>query len=156
MKPDTIIEDTGQITAGPLKFGNWYFQYGKTEGEVNMVKAIKRSNDIYFYRAGERLGCRYQNLLKIWFGKTTKFPLYNQKGSFHLHLEGGDSQRAGILRHLQSFHRTRLYAYNPNSNRTGNRSFCKRWKSGFLIKQDDIPNVQKCRCQMRPTNGTKE
>ncbi len=83
MKPDTIIEDTGQITAGPLKFGNWYFlQYGKTEGEVNMVKAIKRSNDIYFYRAGERLGVTH---IKTWaekfgFGKITKFPLLQSEG----------------------------------------------------------------------------
>lgn len=83
MKPDTIIEDTGQITAGPLKFGNWYFlQYGKTEGEVNMVKAIKRSNDIYFYRAGERLGVTH---IKTWaeklgFGKITKLPFLQSEG----------------------------------------------------------------------------
>lgn len=83
MKPDTIIEDTGQIMAGPLKFGNWYFlQYGKTEGDVDMVKAIKRSNDIYFYRTGERLGV---TKIKKWaekfgFGKTTKFPLSQAEG----------------------------------------------------------------------------
>lgn len=83
MKPDTIIEDTGQITAGPIKFGNWYFlQYGKTEGEVDMVKAIKRSNDIYFYRAGERLGVTH---IKTWaekfgFGKITKLPFLQSEG----------------------------------------------------------------------------
>ena len=83
MKPETIIEDTGQITAGPLKFGNWYFlQYGKTEGEVDMVKAIKRSNDIYFYRAGERLGVTH---IKTWaekfgFGKVTKLPFSQSEG----------------------------------------------------------------------------
>ncbi|PIY72110.1 hypothetical protein COY87_02690 [Candidatus Roizmanbacteria bacterium CG_4_10_14_0_8_um_filter_33_9] len=53
----TVVEDTGQITAGPLTFGNWYFlQYGKTEGMVDFVKALQRSNDIYFYKAGEVLG----------------------------------------------------------------------------------------------------
>lgn len=53
----TLIEDTGQIKAGPLSFGNWYFlQYGKTEGMVDLVKALQRSNDIYFYKAGETLG----------------------------------------------------------------------------------------------------
>lgn len=83
MKPDTVIEDTGQITAGPLKFGNWYFlQYGKTEGEVDMVKAIKRSNDIYFYKAGERLGVEN---IKKWaerfgLGKVTKFPFSQSEG----------------------------------------------------------------------------
>ena len=57
MTEDTIIEDNGSIKAGPLSFGNWYFlQYGKTDGPVDMVKAIRRSNDIYFYKAGEVLG----------------------------------------------------------------------------------------------------
>jgi penicillin-binding protein 2 len=31
-------------------------QYGKTEGPVNLVKALQRSNDIYFYKVGEWLG----------------------------------------------------------------------------------------------------
>jgi penicillin-binding protein 2 len=53
----TQIEDTGILKAGPLNFGNWYFlQYGKTEGMVNIVKAIKRSNDIFFYKVGEKTG----------------------------------------------------------------------------------------------------
>lgn len=53
----TVIEDTGIITAGSLTFGNWYYlQYGRTEGEVDIVKAIKRSNDIFFYRTGEKTG----------------------------------------------------------------------------------------------------
>ena len=51
------VNDTGQITAGPITFGNWYFlQYGKTEGEVNLVKSLQRSNDIYYYAVGEKLG----------------------------------------------------------------------------------------------------
>lgn len=83
IKPDTTIEDTGQITAGPLKFGNWYFlQYGKTDGEVDMVKGIMRSNDIYFYKAGERLGVEH---IKKWaerfgLGKVTKFPFSQAEG----------------------------------------------------------------------------
>lgn len=53
----TQFEDKGTITAGPITFGNWYFlQYGKTEGMVDIVKAIKRSNDIFFYLAGEKTG----------------------------------------------------------------------------------------------------
>ena len=53
----TLIEDTGVVEAGPLKFGNWYFlQYGKTEGMVDVIKAIRRSNDIFFYKTGEGLG----------------------------------------------------------------------------------------------------
>lgn len=53
----TIIEDNGFVMAGTLRFGNWYFlQYGKTEGPVNMIKAIQRSNDTYFYKVGEKMG----------------------------------------------------------------------------------------------------
>ncbi len=54
---DTVIEDTGQIFLGPFKFTNWYFTlYGGTDGQVNLVKALRRSNDIYFYRVGEAVG----------------------------------------------------------------------------------------------------
>lgn len=57
VNPQTQIEDTGEIFLGPFRFTNWYFtEYGKTEGPVDMVKALKRSNDTYFYRVGERIG----------------------------------------------------------------------------------------------------
>jgi len=53
----TTVEDNGVITIGPFTFPNWYFlQYGKTEGVVNVVKALQRSNDIFFYKAGEWIG----------------------------------------------------------------------------------------------------
>lgn len=83
IKADTLFEDTGIIKAGSLSFGNWYFlQYGKTEGMVNIVKAIQRSNDIFFYFAGEKLG---PEKTKIWaeklgFGKTTGIGLDESEG----------------------------------------------------------------------------
>ena len=53
----TIVQDNGFVMAGALRFGNWYFlQYGKTEGPVDMLKAIQRSNDTYFYKLGEKMG----------------------------------------------------------------------------------------------------
>ena len=53
----TIIQDNGFVMAGALRFGNWYYlQYGKTEGSVDMLKAIQRSNDTYFYKLGEKMG----------------------------------------------------------------------------------------------------
>lgn len=56
---ETLIEDTGEIKVGEYRYGNWYFdQYGQTEGQLNIVTAIKRSNDIFFYRLGEWLGAR--------------------------------------------------------------------------------------------------
>ncbi len=57
VKPDTTVEDAGSITIGPFTFPNWYFlQYGKVEGVMDIVKAIQRSNDIFFYRVGEWVG----------------------------------------------------------------------------------------------------
>lgn len=51
------VEDKGIINVGSFSFSNWYFsQYGKTEGLVNVVKGIKRSNDIFFYKLAEEIG----------------------------------------------------------------------------------------------------
>ena len=55
--PQTIVQDDGVIYLGPYKFTNWYFtEYGKTEGSVDLLKAIQRSNDIYFYYVGQTIG----------------------------------------------------------------------------------------------------
>lgn len=55
--PDTTFQDTGVMYLGSFKFSNWYFnQYGKTEGSVDLLKAIQRSNDIYFYYVGQTIG----------------------------------------------------------------------------------------------------
>lgn len=54
---NTTIEDTGVITIGPFKFHNWYFtQYGKTDGLVDVTRALAHSNDIFYYRVGEMMG----------------------------------------------------------------------------------------------------
>ena len=79
----TLFEDKGTVTAGPLTFGNWYFlQYGKTEGMVDIVKAIKRSNDIFFYLAGEKTGV---DKIKKWaeifgLGRKTNIGLDEAEG----------------------------------------------------------------------------
>ncbi len=55
--PQTEFFDTGEIYLGAFRFSNWYFnQYGKTEGSVNLVKALKRSTDTYFYQVAQILG----------------------------------------------------------------------------------------------------
>jgi len=78
------VEDNGFIKAGSLSFGNWYYlQYGKTEGMVDLVKAIRRSNDIYFYKVGERLG---PDEIKKWatifgLGERNKFGLEEADGT---------------------------------------------------------------------------
>jgi len=79
----TIFVDNGEIQAGPLKFGNWYFlQYGKTDGPVNIIKGIKRSNDIFFYQVGDLVG---PQRIKYWadkfgFGKKTALPFDQAEG----------------------------------------------------------------------------
>ncbi len=53
----TEFEDTGEIIIGPYRYGNWYFdQYGRKEGLLRLVGAMKRSNDIFFYNVGELVG----------------------------------------------------------------------------------------------------
>ena len=70
---ETVYEDTGEIFLGPYKFTNWYFnQYGKVEGPVNIVKAIKRSNDTYFYYLAQAVGEKglAETAKKLGLGKT--------------------------------------------------------------------------------------
>lgn len=53
---ETLIEDTGIMALGPYTFANWYFtEYGRKEGQVDVIKALQRSNDIYFYQVGQRV-----------------------------------------------------------------------------------------------------
>ncbi|MBP7832687.1 MAG: hypothetical protein KA035_02850 [Candidatus Levybacteria bacterium] len=55
--PGFIVNDTGVITVGGATFGTWNFlENGKTEGAVDLRKALQRSNDIYYYRVAEKLG----------------------------------------------------------------------------------------------------
>lgn len=57
LEETTLFDDSGEIVIGPYSYGNWYFdQYGKTEGQINVVRALQRSNDIFFYKAGEAIG----------------------------------------------------------------------------------------------------
>lgn len=49
----TLIEDTGVLKVGDYTYKTWS---GKSDGMVDIVKAIKRSNDIFFYKLGEMLG----------------------------------------------------------------------------------------------------
>lgn len=81
----TKIEDPGVITVGVYKYTNWYFtQYGKTEGVIDLVQAIKRSTDTFFYKVGEFVGAKK---LVEWgkaFGlsKASGIDLPNEIGGF--------------------------------------------------------------------------
>jgi len=53
----TEVIDEGTLKVGEYEYGNWYFrQYGRTEGSISLVKALARSNDIYFYKVAEWVG----------------------------------------------------------------------------------------------------
>jgi len=56
--PTTSFEDTGVMNLGPFTFANWYYtEYGRKEsGPVDTIRAIQRSNDIFFYHVGETVG----------------------------------------------------------------------------------------------------
>ncbi|MBI2036702.1 hypothetical protein HYT17_03670 [Candidatus Microgenomates bacterium] len=69
----TIFEDVGVLRIGAFSFPNWYFiQYGKTEGQVDIVKALKRSNDIFFYKAAEATGLEDLRAMGLKFGLSDK------------------------------------------------------------------------------------
>lgn len=53
----TTIDDPGILIVGPYKFPNWRFlRDGGTQGVLDVVGALQKSNDIFFYRAGEWTG----------------------------------------------------------------------------------------------------
>lgn len=62
-----IFKDEGFITLNGYTYGNWYWsEFGRTEGEINLTKAIARSTDTFFYKVGELVGI---NDLSSWAKK---------------------------------------------------------------------------------------
>jgi penicillin-binding protein 2 len=54
---EATYEDTGEIVIDQYRYGNWYYdEYGRTEGNVGVVDALRRSNDIFFYKLGGDIG----------------------------------------------------------------------------------------------------
>lgn len=73
IEKDTIVEDTGKVKLGEQEFGTWNFlEHGRVEGDIDVIKAIQRSNDIFFYKIGDKLG---PEKIKSWaeqFGYQSK------------------------------------------------------------------------------------
>lgn len=64
---NTTIDDPGILIIGEYKFPNWlYLRNGGTQGVLNVVSALQKSNDIFFYRTGEWTG--FENLT-VWAKK---------------------------------------------------------------------------------------
>lgn len=79
----TRIEDTGVLKVGSFSYGNWFYSsYGKTEGLLDVVGAIKRSNDIFFYKIAESTGLR--NIIemskKFHLGKKLNIDIQGEEG----------------------------------------------------------------------------
>lgn len=54
---NTFVEDTGVLVIGPYKFPNWkWLKNGGVDGNINVVQAITKSNDIFFYKTAELTG----------------------------------------------------------------------------------------------------
>lgn len=78
---DTEFEDTGQIEVGGAKFANWFFlEYGQKDGVVKIDRAIARSNDIFFYKVGQKIGLEPLHKMAIMLG-------YGQKSGIDLPAE---------------------------------------------------------------------
>ncbi|MEX0621417.1 MAG: penicillin-binding protein 2 [Candidatus Woykebacteria bacterium] len=70
----TKIKDPGFITLGGRVFTNWLWtDQGRTEGSINVVRAIARSTDTFFYSIGQMMGeGNIQKYAKIFgLGSTT-------------------------------------------------------------------------------------
>ena len=64
IEKNSMFEDTGVIKIGDYSFSNWeYTDRGKKEGMLNVVTAIQKSNDVFFYKLGEKMGV---DTIKNW------------------------------------------------------------------------------------------
>lgn len=69
----TTVIDEGVLRVGEYEYGNWYYrQYGRTEGEIGLVRSIARSNDIFFYKAAEWIGVDRLAAMSRQFGLGTQ------------------------------------------------------------------------------------
>jgi len=73
-----VVLDEGILKVGDYEYRNWlYTQRGATDGEISLVRAIARSNDIFFYKAAEWTGpiAIANQATAFGFGKTTGIEL---------------------------------------------------------------------------------
>jgi penicillin-binding protein 2 len=66
---NTLIEDMGVIKIGQWEFPTWS---SVRDGMMDIVKGIKRSNDIFFYKAGEKIGLSRIREYALQFGVGSK------------------------------------------------------------------------------------
>ena len=73
------MEDTGILKMGDISFANWFYtDYGRKEsGLLDVVRALARSNDIFFYKLAEKVGVDRLSAMgkKFGLGETTGIDL---------------------------------------------------------------------------------
>jgi penicillin-binding protein 2 len=83
--PRTKFVDTGIIHYGAFSYSNWYFtSTGRTEGEVDVARALARSTDTFFYKLGEWVGIEKLNYWgeKLEVNKKTGIDLPGELAGF--------------------------------------------------------------------------
>jgi penicillin-binding protein 2 len=78
ISPNTKIVDPGYVTLGNQVFKNWLWNdQRRTEGAINVVRALARSTDTFYYRLGQKMGeeplIKYAQIFGL--GKKTEIEL---------------------------------------------------------------------------------
>lgn len=77
----TTVLDEGVLKVGEFSYANWYYtQFGRTEGEIGLTRALARSNDIFFYKAAETVGpnALAEMARLVGFGQRTNLGFANE------------------------------------------------------------------------------
>ena len=74
ISPETVYECEGSVSLSGRELVCWYH---RGHGELNLVKAICFSCNIYFYNVAERMGAvhTYKGLKELGFGEATGIDL---------------------------------------------------------------------------------
>jgi len=87
--PRTVYKCTGTVNLSGKELGCWYH---RGHGELNLVKALCYSCNIYFYNVAERIGAEhtYKGLKELGFGEITGIELTNSENF-------GEKESGGVL-----------------------------------------------------------
>ncbi|PWU23227.1 hypothetical protein C5B42_03625 [Candidatus Cerribacteria bacterium 'Amazon FNV 2010 28 9'] len=79
---DSLILDDGQVKVGDAVFRNWFLRdFGRTEGNITVVRALTSSNDVFFYKLAGQVGPdAIAHMASLFhFGETTGFELHEEE-----------------------------------------------------------------------------
>lgn len=81
IKPDSIFDESGQITIGEYKIKTWNDSY---EGKITMTRILEKSSNVGMVYVGERLGDKrlLDYIRKYGFGKETGIDLQGEVSGY--------------------------------------------------------------------------